>query len=157
MERPRPPDDSSPEVAAAAAAPSGRSPPSLLQRIMYRLLGMRAALDLPWRPATQGQCVSQIRFRVFPEKAEVLPRIWAAQRNMAAASPGFLSAELLRGPGEHEFMIVTRWQSAADLDRWKEAAREKGGKHMAAMLRGESKMVEPPYQVSRWEVLVSSG
>lgn len=149
----KPPDDDGPPV----AAPRRPAPPSLMQRLVYRLLGMRAALDRPWRPATEGDCVSLIRFRVFSEKAEVLPRIWAAQRNMLAGQPGFLSAELLSGPGDSEFLIMTRWESAADLDRWKEAAREKGGKHMAAMLRGESKMVEPPYEVSRWEVQVSSG
>ncbi len=131
--------------------------PSLMKRFVYWILGMRAALDLPFRPRTAGHCVSMIRFRVFAEKAEVLPKVWTAQRNMLAGNPGFLEAELLRGEAPDEFVIMTRWETPGHLETWKANAREQGGKHMAAMLRGESTMVSPPYEVVRYQVIASSG
>lgn len=144
--------------------PSGEGAPArkghpvgLMGRVMHAALGVKDALDKPFRPRVEGQIVSQIRFRVFAGKEDLLPRIWGSQRNMLEGTPGFLEAELRRGPGEREFLIVTRWEDEASLDAWKEKAREKGGKHMAAMLRGESKMVEPPYEVTRWSTLVASG
>jgi heme-degrading monooxygenase HmoA len=129
----------------------------LASKVMAGVLGVKDALDRPFRPATAGQIVSEIRFRVFEGKEDMLPKIWGGQRNMLEGVEGALGAELRKGPGEREFLIVTRWENLEALEAWKEAAREKGGKHMARMLRGESRMVEPPYEVTRWEVLVSSG
>jgi heme-degrading monooxygenase HmoA len=126
-------------------------------KVVYAAMGMKDALEQPYRPKVEGQCVSQIRFQVFEGKQHILPKIWASQRNMAIGTEGFIDAELRKGPGEREFLIVTRWENEEALNAWKEKAREKGGKHMAAMLRGESKMVEPPYEVTRWTTLVASG
>lgn len=100
---------------------------------------------------------SIIRFRVFPEKEGVLPMVWGAQKRMLNEEPGFVHAQLLKDlSAEHSYVIQTIWESVEALERWKTEAKERGGEHMARMLRGESVMVEPPYEVVRYEILARS-
>ncbi len=101
-------------------------------------------------------CVSLIDINVFEEKVDVLPKIFGMQKNMLQGVPGFVSAALLKGPNPQQFGIFTQWESVQDLEEWKKQAAEKGGKHMQAMLRGESKVVQPPYTSTRWDVVVAS-
>lgn len=97
---------------------------------------------------------SLIRFKVFPEKEQILPMVWGAQKGMLNDVAGFVHAQLLKDlSAEHSYIIQTTWETEAALLAWKTEARERSGEHMARMLKGESVMVDPPYDVVHYEVL----
>lgn len=97
---------------------------------------------------------SLIRFRVFPDKEQILPMVWGTQKGMLNDVPGALHAQLLKDLSEeHSYVIQTVWESEAALEAWKAEAQARGGEHMARMLRGESVMVDPPYEVRHYEIL----
>ena len=97
---------------------------------------------------------SLIRFRVFPEKEQILPMVWGAQKGMLNEVAGFVHAQLLKDLStEHSYIIQTVWESEEALTNWKSEARERAGEHMQRMLKGESVMVNPPYEVTHYEVL----
>ncbi len=101
--------------------------------------------------------VSIIRFRVFPDKEPILPMVWGGQKGMLNDVPGFVHAQLLKDLAEeHSYIIQTVWETEDALTAWKTAAQERGGEHMQRMLRGESVMVDPPYEVRHFEVLLRS-
>ena len=64
------------------------------------------------------------------DKADELERRFAARAGEVAKSPGFEAFELLRPTDERdEFLVYTRWRSAADFDAWaNSAAFSKGHK-----------------------------
>ena len=97
---------------------------------------------------------SLIRFEVFPEKDPMVGMIWGGQKRMLNDQPGFVHAQLLKDrTRDNAYVIQTTWETEEALDTWKAAASEQSGEHMARMLRGESVMVKPPYEVLRYEVL----
>ena len=97
---------------------------------------------------------SLIRFKVFPEKDQMVPMVWGAQKTMLNETPGFIHAQLLKDlSAEHSYVIQTTWETEDALTAWKTEASERSGEHMARMLRGESVMVDPPYEVVHYEVL----
>lgn len=97
---------------------------------------------------------SMIRFEVFPEKDPMVAMIWGGQKRMLNESPGFIHAQLLKDQSrDNAYVIQTTWETEEALDAWKTDARDRGGEHMARMLRGESVMVKPPYEVVRYEIL----
>lgn len=91
-------------------------------------------------------------------KGFILEKVWPSQRNMLKDTKGFISARLMRSNEDKRiFIIETVWENEDSLNAWKTAAREKGGEHIERMLKGESKMVEPPYTVERYSVISESG
>lgn len=101
--------------------------------------------------------MSVVELKVKPLKSLIMQQVWGAQKNLLQNVPGFVSAELFEvQEQERTYAIVTRWESLESLERWRLAAREQGGEHLERMLRGESRIVEPPYRVSRMELLTAS-
>jgi len=100
---------------------------------------------------------SIIRFTVFPDKERVLPMVWGAQKRMLNEAPGFVHAQLAKDLTKaNSYIIQTHWESLDALEAWKAEASARGGEHMQRMLRGESVMVNPPYEVTRYDVLYRS-
>lgn len=58
------------------------------------------------------------RLTVPPDYADHLERAFAGRREALARVPGFVSFDLLKREDAGEYVVMTRWQTRADFDRW---------------------------------------
>jgi len=110
----------------------------------------------PDRTAKKIGLISLVDFDVNENRIDTFPQIFELQKNRLNQTPGFISIFLLKGPGPSQYGILSQWESPEALENWKASAKEKGNKYTRAVLTGESKIVKPPYKVTRWNVIVSS-